>query len=203
MAISEPTAADHISSDEEPIDLYREVHKGLRYALGDLVRLAGAVDPDDAASLGYFTARFEEADQMLQIHHGHEEGEQLVGVIKTHVDDSVVQAIETQHEESERALSALRASVADLAAGAGADQVYDDLVAFVAAYFAHLEIEEQQVMPALQEHVSADDLMSITMAIRDVGPAPADVRVPALHAARDEPQRAGRDARRDAGGSAA
>lgn len=156
-----------------PIDLYREVHKGLRLALSDLVRLAGSLDATDAASVEAFAALFADVDMMLVTHHRHEDGGHLGELIAQHLDAEVAQSVHDAHERSDAMLEELRRSVAALDTG-GTDtaRLYDDLVAFAAAYFIHMNVEEQQVMPVLRAGVDPDELFAITMQIRTSVPPP-------------------------------
>jgi hemerythrin-like domain-containing protein len=156
-----------------PIDLYREVHKGLRLALSDLVREVGSLDASDAESIGAFGSLFADLDMMLATHHAHEDGGHLDELIAQHVDADVVQSIHEAHDRFDVLLHDLRVAVAALSSG-GADtaRLYDDVVAFVAAYLLHMNVEEQQVMPALRADVDHDELFGITMEIRTSVPPP-------------------------------
>ena len=50
--------------------------------------------------------------------------------------------------------------------------VYDAVVAFAADYLGHMQVEETEVMPALQRAVPVDELMAVTMQIRTSVPPP-------------------------------
>lgn len=156
----------------QPVDLYREVHKGLRRSLFAVTEAAGALGESDAPSMAEFVDRFGELDMMLTTHHGHEDSGELVRLIGVHC-APVVGKIEEAHEQLTEAFAALRESVVRVAAGSGdVDALYDGLVRFTTDYLTHMAVEEHQVMPALQQHASADELMSITMAIRTSVPPP-------------------------------
>ena len=155
------------------VDLYREVHKGLRLALFELVRTAGALDPADRASCEAFAQLFADIDMMLQTHHTHEDGESLGTLIRASAPAAVVEAVDTDHELTEQMLSELRALVADLSNGVDNTRaIYDAVTTFVTSYLGHMEVEERQVMPALQAHASFDDLKAIEMGIRTSIPPP-------------------------------
>lgn len=156
-----------------PIDLYREVHKGLRVALSDLVREVGSLDVSDAESVAVFSALFADIDMMLATHHAHEEGGRLGELIAQHVDADVVRSAHEAHDRFEAMLHDLRVAVAALSSGGtDTERLYDDVVAFVAAYLLHMNVEEQQVMPALRSRVDHDELFGITMEIRTSVPPP-------------------------------
>ena len=156
-----------------PIDLYREVHKGLRLALSELVQAAGSLDATDAQCVEAFAALFADVDMMLVIHHQHEDGGHLGELIARHLDAELVGSIHIAHDRSDAMLEELRQAIAALGtAGTDPARLYDDLVAFVAAYLIHMNVEEQQVMPALRAAVDPDELFAITMEIRTSVPPP-------------------------------
>ncbi|MGI9622938.1 MAG: hemerythrin domain-containing protein [Acidimicrobiales bacterium] len=158
------------------IDLYREVHKGLRLALFDLVSAAGALDAADVESVSAFTDLFADVDMMLETHHSHEDGAALGALIREHA-VSVVSVVDEAHETSEQRLLELRSMVAALCVGEDkAHAIYDAVVAFTADYLVHMDVEEKQIMPLLQDSASGEELMEITMAIRTSVP-PADMCV--------------------------
>lgn len=160
------TSPDPTDQTSPPVDLYREVHKGLRLALFELTGAAGALDGADRASIDGFVRLFADVDMMLQTHHGHEDGELLAALIERHAADAAI-AVGEAHDESERRLTQLRSMVTGLSTGAAdAAAVYDTVASFTAHYIDHMGVEESEVMPALQRAVSTDDLMAITMAIR-------------------------------------
>lgn len=154
------------------VDLYREIHKGLRLALFDLISVAGALDTADVGSVEAFTGLFGDVDMMLQTHHTHEDGAALGALIRDHA-TSVVNVIEEAHETSENRLLELRSMVASLAGGVdNAREIYDAVVTFTADYLGHMDVEEKQVMPLLHASVPGEELMAITMAIRTSVPPP-------------------------------
>lgn len=159
----------------EAIDLYREVHKGLRKALFDLAERAGTLSTQcatDRTNDVEFAELFTQVDMMLSTHHSHEDSDVLKRLISEHAATSVG-SIEVAHERSEQSLTTLRGLVAERESGApNGAEIYDATVAFTADYLAHMSVEENQVMPALQEHASHDDLFEIQMNIRGSVPPP-------------------------------
>jgi iron-sulfur cluster repair protein YtfE (RIC family) len=152
--------------DGSPVDLYREVHKGLRRALFEFTETAGTLGGSDRAGIDGFARLFAELDMMLETHHRHEDGEHLASLIERHVPEAATTVAEG-HDEISRQLDELRSLVAGLSDGsADSAAVYDAVVAFTTLYLGHMQVEEQVVMPALQKAVPGDDLMAISMAIR-------------------------------------
>lgn len=156
----------------EQVDLYREVHKGLRLALFEFVEAAGSLDGTDRDGVAALTHLFADVDMMLQIHHAHEDGEELGALIAKHA-TTMVNIIGDYHERSEEQLAELRSLVAEL--GTDVDNpaaFYPSATAFVAGYLEHMQVEEQQVMPALQAAVPAEALMAVQTTIRTSVPPP-------------------------------
>ncbi len=156
----------------DAVDLYREVHKGLRLALFELVGAAGALDDSSPRDAEAFARLFADIDMMLVTHHGHEDGEHLAALIERHAPEAATRVVEA-HDRINARLAEIRSLVAESTAGSrvGAE-IYDSVVRFVADYLDHMNDEETVVMPALQGAVPVDELMAITMAIRTSVPPP-------------------------------
>jgi len=165
---------DVMTNTETPtVDLYREVHKGLRLALSDLARDAGNLDPDDPSAVAAFANLFANVNMMLETHHRHEEIGNLGALLSEHLSPELTASIESAHVQADSGLARISAAVADLQAGLGdVNGLYDMIVAFVADYLTHMNVEERQVMPALRANAGVDDLMAITMQIRTSVPPP-------------------------------
>jgi hemerythrin-like domain-containing protein len=157
---------------EQPIDLYREVHKGLRLALFELVRVAGSLDLSDQGSVAELQRLFDDIEGMLVIHHAHESSGRLADRI-AELATAQGQTVEDAHAESTRQLAELRALMDALPADSDlAVELYDQVAAFTTDYLQHMMVEESLVMPALRAGLSADELMALEMEIRTSVPPP-------------------------------
>lgn len=166
------TVAEAHTDNPPAVDLYREVHKGLRAALFEVLHHAGSLDAADADAVTSFQTLFAELDMMLTTHHTHEDSPALATLIDQHADD-IAPRIESGHDRVEIQLSALRSAISEIDGNpATADAVYDRLAVFVSDYLAHMNIEEHELMPRLQAGATNDELMAITMAIRTSVPPP-------------------------------
>lgn len=163
--MSDITSGDPPLPDVEEIDLYREVHKGLRQALFGVVQHAGSVDTSDSEDLAAFRSRFAELDMMLSTHHGHEDLPALADLVSSRAPD-LIGMIDTDHERIEHQLEKLRVLVADLDGDSDTADIHARLGAFTGDYLGHMRFEEQEVMPRLRAGATAEELMGITMAIR-------------------------------------
>lgn len=148
------------------LDLYREVHKGIRLALFDLCRAAGTLDPGDPASRAGVVVRFAEVERMLTLHHEHEDGEILGRFVAT-VAPQFLPEMEASHESIVATMAGMRRAVIAVGDGGGdADQLYDHVAAFVADYLSHMAFEEHQVMPALAAASTFDELLAVQIGVR-------------------------------------
>jgi len=167
--------------DLVPVDLYRDIHKGIRSELFAAVEAAGSTDPADSC------ARLALADQVrslvtfLESHAEHEDAailpaleEHLPALAEDVVDDHA--AFETRTREL--------VELADAAAESGADQrrlthlLHLDLAAFASQYLLHQDMEERELMPALFDAIGFEATLAIHQAI--VGSIPPDEMVRSL-----------------------
>jgi iron-sulfur cluster repair protein YtfE (RIC family) len=167
---TEQTAETAAATPE--VNLYREVHKGLRRALFEVADMAGSVDVADAEAVASLRARFADLDMMLTTHHSHEEIGRLGALISEHVDADTARSIQDAHDWSDAALADLRIRVSRLQSDRDAAALYDAAVEFVAGYLAHMNDEEHVVMPALNAGADQDELGQIVMQIRMSVPPP-------------------------------
>ena len=136
------------------VDLYREIHKGLRHALFDVTFRAGRLDVSDDESIVGLLAESRQVVDLLRGHHQHEEQLLLEGLIEAHA-SAAVGPIHDEHRLLSERLDRFAARADELAAAATdarsaiAHEYYLELAAFTAAYLVHLDVEERVVMPAL------------------------------------------------------
>jgi hypothetical protein len=176
--MSDPTAVEsaYRSSLEAleraavPFDLFREVHKGLRYALLGVIELAGAADHSNPDERDHFLTDFDAAVVLLREHHHHEDD--FVQPLLVSLDQPLARLVDAGHDEINELLARIEERTAELARSSGDDavrrglEVYRLLTHFTAIYFEHLLIEEGDVMARLRERVSLRDLFELEMAIR-------------------------------------
>lgn len=164
-------------TDPRPtLDLYREVHKGLRLALFGLCEAAGSLDPDDRAARQAFVDRFAELELMLTLHHGHEDDGPF-GEILGRLTPEFLEELETAHVIAVEGIAALRLAVTSYGrSGRDADELYDQIVLFLTFYLGHMTFEEKTVMAALNARTTFDELMAVEIGIR-TSVAPPDMVV--------------------------
>jgi hypothetical protein len=154
---------DHQIGEGEPShDLYREIHKGIRYAMFHTTIDAGALDVDDDASVGALVDRCNALVALLEMHHDHEDV-YVEPLVAEHAPELGL-TVEWQHDAVERGMFRLRVLARGLSEASTVDRrrvahrLYLELGRFTAMYLEHQLFEERQVMPALCAAVSDADL---------------------------------------------
>lgn len=158
---------------EQPWDLYREIHKAMRFALFGVTTRAGSTDPTDDAAL---LAEWRDVAMVLPGHHAHED-QFCDPLVLRHAPD-LREELEGAHRGTDEALDHLDRDAAALASTSSGDRgslvqrFHLDLADFTAAYLTHLRFEEDRVMPALNAAMSGQELAEVTGAIRGSVPPP-------------------------------
>src|SRR6187397_206142 len=146
-------------------DLYREVHKAIRFAMFHTTMNVGSLDVTDLEAVADVAQQCAELIELLELHHHHEDDFVQV-LVELHAPDLAV-VVETQHLTVEDGMATLRVLVSALIDAAPADRqaaahrLYLELTRFTAAYLEHQLCEEQRVMPALCGAVSGADLEAL------------------------------------------
>ena len=143
--------------DLVPLDLYKDVHKGIRSrdVLGGRVgRLHRPRRPCARAALSDHVRSLVAFLDM----HAHHEDAAILPDLEAHL-PAMAERVSTDHASFDRRTVALVDLAATAAEAAGPDQrrlghlLYLDLAAFASAYLAHQDFEERELMPALFDAV--------------------------------------------------
>jgi hypothetical protein len=153
--------------DLQPVvfDLYRDIHKGIRSELFALTTSAGQADPSDGDARADL-ARHVNSVVSLLVSHAHHEDAAIQPVLERYLPD-LAERIETDHAALDRRIAAID-DMAHTAIDApdgvrrfDLHRVYIDLSAFVSAYLAHIDLEERDVGPALEQVVGVEGVVGI------------------------------------------
>ena len=128
------------------MDLYARIHKGQRAWFARLLIVAGRIgagEADEAAALASEVGRLV---MHLGDHSAHEE--RFIHPLLAEAAPEIARLLGEQHASLEPAIDVL----ARAAEAHDASQIYRTLASLMAQYFAHLDVEEYQAMPALQQH---------------------------------------------------
>ncbi|MEN6643674.1 MAG: hemerythrin domain-containing protein [Armatimonadia bacterium] len=152
------------------LDLYTEVHKGLRSALFELSRLSGQVDWGDGDEVDDLKEAWRGLTGLLRSHLEHET--EIVHPLLDLKLPGVARALSADHELQEALLADLEAHFERLVEveDPGLRQAlglefYRGLNRFIGLYLPHLNQEEAQVMLSLWEVAQPDELARVLGAI--------------------------------------
>jgi hypothetical protein len=157
-------------------DFYREIHKGIRYALFHTTMAVGRLDVADADEVDRVLHAHRDLHELLHLHHHHED-EFIQPLVVAHAGE-LAAVVDAQHGDVEDGLAQLvrlgdrLATVPASGRARAAHHLYLDLTRLTSAYLSHQLVEETEVMPALRAAVPADDLLALDLALRASVPPP-------------------------------
>jgi hypothetical protein len=158
------------------VDLYRDIHKGIRAELFSVTHEAGAVDPADRAGRAALAEHLGAVAHLLRSHAEHEDIH-VQPAIEQHLPD-LARVIAADHHALEVRVAGLvelaTATVGSPAARQRAcvHRTYLELASFTSAYLHHQDIEERVVMPALEKAIGVDAVLAVHLGI--VGSIPPE-----------------------------
>lgn len=159
-----------------PWDVYREIHKAMRFALATVTTMSGATEAARPAEVQRLVDEWRDVKLVLLGHHGHED-DFCDHLVQQHA-PALRDQLEAAHREADAAIEALDAQATALLTCADDERwaavlaFHLALADFSAMYAGHLRFEELQVMPALQAAMSNDELEAVTVQIRMSVPPP-------------------------------
>ncbi|MEY2446113.1 MAG: hypothetical protein QOE00_2693, partial [Ilumatobacteraceae bacterium] len=162
-------------------DFYREIHKGIRYAMHHATIETGRLDVTDADQVEAVLAGITDLFDLLHLHHHHEDVF-VQPLIEAHAPD-LAMIVTAQHIDVDDGINHLvrlgqnLASVAQSGRTNAAHRLYLDLTRLTSAYLTHQLVEETEVMPRLRAAVPTEKLLQLDMELRASVPPPvmADV----------------------------
>jgi Hemerythrin HHE cation binding domain len=158
------------------LDLYLDIHKGIRAELFAVTLEAGRVDADDMSGAIEVAGHVSSVGALLESHAAHEDVH--VDPVLAEVDAALAESIRHDHH----ALEARWAFIDELARQvtntdvpvrrAAGHHLYLELTGFTSAYLTHQLVEERVVMPALEAAIGVPAVLEIHSAI--VGSIPPE-----------------------------
>lgn len=147
------------------LDLYRDIHKGIRAELFSLTLSAGRLDPADGRGREALVGEVDRVMDLLVAHAEHEDAA-VQPVLEARLPSLAAQVAE-EHASLEHRMVGLRGTASE-AAAAGPDgrrlavhQLYLDLASFTGSYLAHQDVEERVIMPALEAEVGVEAVVEV------------------------------------------
>jgi len=169
IAPTSPLFAETAALDSVVVDIYRDIHKGIRNELFAVTVGAGQVDPHDSEAVSAVAGRWDNLVELLVAHAQHEED--FVQPVIEQFTPIYAEEIVEAHQRLEAQMAQLEL-LADRASESCPEQrrllthrLYLGLASFTAAYLQHQEFEEFEVMVMLSQHVSPEDLRALDDAI--------------------------------------
>jgi len=156
MTLTDPTttgAGSPVVDAVPAIDLYRDIHKGIRAELFGTTMQAGTTDPSDRGSRLALSGRVETLVATLHSHAEHEDTGVQPAIEK--VLPAAAERIVADHDLLDRRIvdiHEMALTVAEAGALTARDlghELYLELASFTSAYLEHQNLEERVVMPAL------------------------------------------------------
>ncbi len=151
------------------VDLYRDIHKGIRAELFSVTSTAGSVDPSDRCD------RAALADHVLSVaavleSHAHHEDAVIDPVLERHLPD-LASEINDDHDRLEHMFSSITDLAVDTVDSDTGDQrrllqlLHLDLARFTSSYLAHIDLEERTVMQRLSSLIGVEEIAAMHGAI--------------------------------------
>jgi hypothetical protein len=150
------------------VDLYRDIHKGIRSELFAVTERAGRLDPSDRGDRAALSAHVHALVELLVSHAEHEDGH-IQPALEQHL-PQLAEQVASDHERLEARVALLDEQGTDLVDGPGnarwnTHRLYVDLASFTSTYLAHQDLEERVIMPALEDVLGVDAIVGIHQAI--------------------------------------
>jgi hypothetical protein len=164
-----PLIVETAALETVTVDMYRDIHKGIRNGLFGVTLAAGEVDPQDPGAVRGVADRWTSLVELLVGHAEHEDV--FVQPVIERFAPAYAEEIALAHPRLEAQMAELEV-LADRAADACPEQarllthrLYLGLASFTAEYLQHQEFEEFEVMVMLSQYVSPEELRAIDNAI--------------------------------------
>jgi hypothetical protein len=158
------------------VDLYRDIHKGIRAELFALTSTAGNLDPSEPDDRSALADHVRSVASVLESH-AHHEDSVIDPVLDQHFPALAARA-RADHDVLERRF----ARIVDLSEALTVVDPSDDrrlgqllhleLAGFTSAYLVHQDLEEREIMPVLERRLGAEAMLELNGAI--VGSIPPD-----------------------------
>lgn len=163
------------------LDLYRDIHKGIRSELFSVTEQAGRIDAAQRHERSALRDHVASVVDLLVSHAEHEDAH-VQPAIEQHLPE-LAGRIVTDHEILESRLGDLLGRATENVDTTGdprwhVHRLYVELASFTSAYLAHQDLEERHIMPALDGALGFEATLDIHQAI--VGSIPPEEMVTSL-----------------------
>jgi hypothetical protein len=166
---SEPLVGTTYDFDLVAVDLYRDIHKGIRAELFDVTSAAGRLDPSCRADRAAVAAHVVSVGQVLESH-AHKEDVHFEPLLREHA-PALAEQIDRDHHVLEARFDFVTELAKATVDAVTADQrrlthlLYLELSGFTGAYLTHQLVEERVVMPAIEQAIGPEGALGVHAAI--------------------------------------
>lgn len=145
-------------------NFYKFIHKGIRRELGELLRLAAALDFEDQRETGPYLARLH-ASLALMGAHAHHEDAHIEPLVERFAPALARRIFATHRVLDQQEHELLRRAEAAREYPDVGHTFYLALTRYVATQLGHMAEEESEVMELLWEHLGDEEIIAIEGAI--------------------------------------
>ena len=143
------------SAPQADIRIYRVVHKTFRLATNRLVDASEKLEPSRLQSV--FGPRWRFYAAVLHHHHHNEDDELFPALLAVRPDmGALLEKLEDDHRQLVRNIEAVDSAVSAIERtpdAAHQKALHESLVAVRDAFFPHLDVEDEQILPAIAESI--------------------------------------------------
>ncbi|MFI5043650.1 MAG: hemerythrin domain-containing protein [Acidimicrobiales bacterium] len=167
MAIIELTTP--LTFDRVAHDLYRDIHKAIRAELFAVTVDAGRTAPDDLLGRRALASHVTAIMTQLVDHAEHEDAA-IQPVLEREL-PYLAECVEIDHATLEARIAGLADQAASIAEPGAEDgrrslhRLYVELASFTSAYLIHQDVEEREIMPALETAIGFEAVLGLHQAI--------------------------------------
>jgi hypothetical protein len=167
MTVTEATTRSR--TQPVTVDLYRDIHKGIRAELFAVTGDAGRIDPASGAARAALAGHVRAVVEVLESHAAHED-KVVQPVLEEHA-PGLADRIRTDHEDFDVRTLDLTVWAEEMVQSPRAERaesvrnLYLELAEFTGGYLLHQDVEERVVMPTLERAIGAEAVLGLKMAI--------------------------------------
>ena len=146
-------------------NFYRAIHKTLRRSLALFLAELGAVNPEDREAVAGACGQWTTLHRLMEAHALHEDAH--IGPVLAEAAPELFRRMEAGHDAHHAGLANLDLAFRALAQAAPEDrperlqEAYLAVTAFMATDLAHMQMEELEIMPALQARFDDATLLAL------------------------------------------
>ena len=148
---------------EQNVDVYRNIHKGIRRELFAVTVTAGDLDPADECGRAALRQRVEDVVWLLG-QHAHHEDAFFLDMTEEHAPRFAEQVV-GDHALLDARIEGIAKATREAETRRELHDVYLELAAFTSTYLAHQDLEERQLQPILMAAVGPQVMFETEQAL--------------------------------------